>query len=80
MNIKSGDNPEENEQPDLQDHYALDYEKAKPNRFAPHLSQDAVMVVLDPDVAALFPTSEAVNATLRVFAAALKNLQSSSPV
>lgn len=63
---------------DLQDHYAFDYKKAKPNRFASRLGQDTVMVVLDPDVAAIFPTSEAVNETLRVFAAALKNLQSSS--
>jgi hypothetical protein len=32
------------------------------------------MMVLDPDVAAVFPTSEAVNETLRVLAAALQNL------
>ena len=64
----------------LQDHYEFDYEKAKPNRFASRLSQDTVIVVLDPDVAAIFPTSEAVNEALRVFAAALKNLQSSSSV
>lgn len=78
MIINPGDKPEENEQTDLQDHYEFDYKKAKPNRFAPRLSQDTVMVVLDPDVAAIFPTSEAVNETLRVFAAALKNLQASS--
>ncbi len=79
MNIPK-DKSEKTLHDDIQDHYEFDYEKAKPNRFAPHLSQDAVMVVLDPDVAALFPTSEAVNATLRALAAALKNLQSSSSV
>lgn len=80
MSTPLEDKSEKTLQSDLDDHYAFDYEKAKPNRFAPHLSQDAVMVVLDPDVAALFPMSEAVNETLRVFAAALKNLQSSSSV
>ncbi len=32
------------------------------------------MVVLEPDIAAVFPTSEAVNDALRVLAAAAKNL------
>ena len=36
--------------------------------------KDSLMVVLDPDVAAIFPTSEAVNDSLRVLAAALQNL------
>ncbi|MGZ8215782.1 hypothetical protein [Methylomagnum sp.] len=43
--------------------YAFDYSKAKPNRFAQ--SQTKVMVSLEPDVAAAFPTSEAVNKALR---------------
>lgn len=63
-----------NEQDELQVHYDFDYSKAKPNRFAARLTQDSVMVMLDPDVAAIFPTSEAVNEALRVLAAALQNL------
>ncbi len=55
-------------------HYAFDYRKAKPNRFAAQVSDDHLMVVLDPDVAAIFPTTEAVNETLRVLAAALAQL------
>jgi hypothetical protein len=55
-------------------HYDFDYSKAKPNRFAGRLSQESLMVVLEPDVAALFPTSEAVNETLRVLAAALQKM------
>lgn len=77
MNIPEGKS-EKTLHDDVQDHYEFDYEKAKPNRFASHLSQDAVMVVLDPDVAVLFPTSESVNKTLRLFAAAPKNLQAPS--
>ncbi|MFN8489572.1 MAG: hypothetical protein U0350_18455 [Caldilineaceae bacterium] len=68
-----------NEDDELQAHYAFDYSKAKPNRFAERLTQESVMVVLDPDVAAVFPTSEAVNEALRVLAAALQNLSIPKP-
>ena len=55
-------------------HYDFDYRKAKSNRFAERLQQERVMVVLDDDVAAVFPTSEAVNSALRVIAAAIQQL------
>lgn len=45
--------------------YQSEYSKAKPNRFASRLSPDAIAVVLDPDVAAVFRSSKAVNALLR---------------
>ncbi len=45
--------------------YAFDYGKAKPNRFARKMSAKAVMVVLDPDVARVFGSSESVNTLLR---------------
>ena len=45
--------------------YRFDYSKAKPNRFAAKMSEDTVAVVLEPDVAAVFQSSEAVNALLR---------------
>lgn len=44
--------------------YSLDYSKAKPNRFASKLA-DTSAVVLQPDVAAVFKSSDAVNAFLR---------------
>jgi len=44
--------------------YRFDYGKAKPNRFAAKM-RGCVAVVLDPDVAAVFKSSEAVNALLR---------------
>jgi hypothetical protein len=59
---------------DLAAHYDFDYGKAKPNRFSAQLSQESIMVVLYPDVAAIFPTPEAVNSTLRAMAAALAHL------
>ena len=49
----------------LRSEYRLDYRKSKPNRFAATMSEGAVAVVLEPDVAAIFKSSEAVNALLR---------------
>lgn len=43
----------------------VNYRHAKPNRFAEKMSKGAVAVVLDPDVAAVFKSSESVNALLR---------------
>jgi len=45
--------------------YRFDYSRAKPNRFAKEMSNSAVVVILEPDVAARFKSSEAVNAFLR---------------
>ncbi len=43
---------------DMQRGYALDYAKAKPNRFAARLSKDAIAIVLDSDVAPLDPKTK----------------------
>jgi len=59
---------------DLREHYDFDYSKAKPNRFAERIQQDSLMIVLDPDVASVFPTAKSVNDTLRAIAVALENL------
>jgi hypothetical protein len=50
---------------DMRKEYAFDYAKAKPNPYAARLRGRTVAVVLEPDVAAAFPTSKAVNAQLR---------------
>jgi len=50
--------------------YALDWSKAKPNPYAARL-KDTVTVVLAPDVAEAFPTSESVNSFLRTVLAAV---------
>jgi len=54
---------------DLRPEYDFDYSKARPNPYAAALKGRAVTVVLDPDVAAAFPTSEAVNKQLRTVVA-----------
>jgi len=51
--------------------YRFDYSKAKPNRFAEKMSTDTVAVVLDPDVAAVFRSSDDVNALLRSIISAM---------
>ena len=51
--------------------YQFDYRRAKPNRFAEKMPKEVVAVVLEPDVAAVFNSSEAVNALLRSVIAAL---------
>ena len=45
--------------------YRFDYSKSKPNRFAQHLDKNAVVVILDPDVAKVFRDPKRVNALLR---------------
>jgi len=51
--------------------YTFDYSKAKPNRFAGRFGSGALVITLDPDVAAVFNTSESVNALLRSVIAAV---------
>lgn len=45
--------------------YRFDYAKAKPNRFASRMKTGAVTVILDPDIASVFRSSDAVNTFLR---------------
>lgn len=45
--------------------YSFDYRKARPNRFAERVRKDRRVVVLDPDIAKVFPSSESVNTVLR---------------
>ena len=50
---------------ELRSEYQFDYSQAKPNRFATNLKKSGRLIVLDPEVAAAFQKSEAVNAVLR---------------
>ena len=56
---------------DMQREYRLDYRRAKPNRFAAAMRETTIAVVLDPDVAVVFRSSESVNALLRSVLSAL---------
>jgi hypothetical protein len=51
--------------------YRFDYSKARPNRFASRLASPQQTIVLDPDVAAVFTTQEAVNTVLRALIQAM---------
>jgi len=50
---------------EIRPEYRFDYRKARPNRFAARYNVGSPVVMLDPDVARAFPTSESVNAVLR---------------
>ena len=56
---------------DLRPEYHFDYSKARPNRFAGRSQGERLVVVLDPDVAQVFRTPEAVNAALRSLIASM---------
>ena len=65
--------------PVMREEYQLDYSRAKPNRFASGLEKNSLAVVLDPDVAAVFQSSESVNTLLRSVIAALPVPESPAP-
>jgi hypothetical protein len=45
--------------------YTFDYRKARPNRFAQKIEDGSLIVVLEPDIARVFGTPEAVKKVLR---------------
>lgn len=50
---------------EMRSHYDFDYSTSRQNRFAERFSEGALVVVLDPDVASIFQSAEAVNSFLR---------------
>jgi hypothetical protein len=61
---RTADRPQHDDE-DMLPEYRFDYRKARPNRFAERIKPGSRAVLLDPDVAAVFATPEAVNAVLR---------------
>ncbi|HEX7150934.1 MAG TPA: hypothetical protein VF618_05560 [Thermoanaerobaculia bacterium] len=59
----------------MRPHYDFDYSKSRPNRFASRAAEGAVAVVLDPDVATVFRSAEAVNTFLRSAISAMPPVQ-----
>lgn len=51
--------------------YSFDYQQARPNRFAAETPQQIITIILDPDIAEVFTTSESVNHALRALINAL---------
>ena len=65
MKKTSGRKIRRNQSGELRPEYRFDYKQARPNRFAGGTSEERSVVVLDPDVSAVFKTPESVNKALR---------------
>jgi hypothetical protein len=53
--------------------YHFDYKNAKPNRFAKRMKDEPLIVMVEPDIAKVFTTSEEVNKALRALISAMPN-------
>ena len=51
--------------------YRFDYSRSRPNRFVDKAGETPLVVVLDPDVAEVFTTTESVNKALRALITAM---------
>jgi len=51
--------------------YHFDYRKAKPNRFAARMKDEPLIVLIEPDIAKVFTSSEQVNKALRALISAM---------
>lgn len=56
---------------DMLPEYHFDYGKARPNRFVRDMAEGSLVVVLEPELAQVFKTSEQVKAILRAIADAM---------
>jgi hypothetical protein len=64
-----------NEVNEMRPEYHFDYSKARTNRFAGRIDKQRVVVVLDPDISAVFTTPESVKAVLRALIATMPKPQ-----
>jgi hypothetical protein len=56
-----------------------DFSRAKPNKFASRYAAGSSVVVLEPDVAAMFPSAGEVNEALRALAGIIQKSRASHP-
>ncbi len=52
-------------EPSMLPEYDIDYSQSRPNRFVANPAEHGRMVVLEPDIARIFTSTEAVNQVLR---------------
>jgi hypothetical protein len=71
MKNTQASNTNPNLEDDLLPEYNFDYRKDRPNRFVTQERETQITVTLDPDVAEVFKTSEAVNHALRAILSAI---------
>lgn len=50
-----------------------DFRRARPNKYASRYAQGSIVVTLDPDVAAVFPSAREANEALRALAGVIRN-------
>jgi len=62
---------------EMRPEYRFDYRKGRPNRFASRANDEALIVLVDPDIAEVFPNSESVNRALRALISALPKKEGS---
>jgi hypothetical protein len=67
------------ESDDLRPEYRFDYAASRPNPYAAALRGRAIAVVLDPEVAQAFPTSESVINALRAVMGAVPRRSARTP-
>jgi len=60
---------------DLLPEYRFEYRQARPNRFASDVTEGSLVVVLEPEIAQVFKTSETVKTILRAIANAMRKAQ-----
>ena len=65
---RTGKDSENLPEDELLPEYQFDYTKARPNRFAKGIAEGSLVVVLEPELAQVFKTSEQVKAILRAIA------------
>jgi hypothetical protein len=64
---------------ELRTEYTFDYGQGRSNSFAPRMGENAVAVVLEPDVAEVFDSSDSVNRLLRSVISAFPTTRTAVP-
>jgi hypothetical protein len=72
------ENDHDEAEDDMLPEYHFDYSKARPNRFARDIAEGSLIVVLEPELARVFKTSEQVKTILRAIADALPQQETES--
>ena len=76
--MKKASEPKPNKVEEMASEYYFDYQRAKPNRFAEKMETEPLVVMIDPDVAKVFTTSEQVNKALRALISAIPEKETKS--
>ena len=70
--MKKSRNSEDNDAKDkIRKEYRIDYSKSRPNRFLKVATERPLVVMVDEDIARVFPTPESVNHALRALITAM---------